>query len=219
MNHVVPEIIPAILAHSQAEAFQYDQAANEAEWIQVDCLDGHFLPNTSFYDPTSWPTQGPNIELHLMCENPQRVIEAWRAHPRCKRAVWHAELSIDHEQLLEWCASHELEAGIALNPETSLERVHSLVPRLDMLLFLGVHPGWSGQPFIPTVKEKIREAHALYPSLPLGVDGGVEADLIPELAELGITRFYTASRVFHQQHLSPREALHTLQHIAQTACI
>lgn len=219
MPHLAPEIIPAILAHSKEEALEYWHAAAEAEWVQLDCLDGRFATNTSYYSPIDWPTDGPLIELHLMCEQPREIIEMWLDHPLCKRVIWHKEAAIDHRELLRWCQAQHLEVGIALNPETSLSEVLSLCPELDTLLFLGVHPGWSGQPFIPTVKEKIRAAHTSFPALRLGVDGGVSEELIPDLIHLGVTQFYAASTIFKDARRTPTQALQHLQQSAHDASI
>lgn len=219
MNHIAPEIIPAILAHTKEEALNHWNAALEAEWIQLDCMDGRFVANTSYYSPLQWPNEGPLIELHLMCERPRDVIASWIGHPLFKRAIWHIEASVDHRDLLRWCRANGLEAGVALNPETPLADAFSLFPDLDTLLFLGVHPGWSGQPFIPTVKDKIRAARASEPTLHLGVDGGVNEDLIPELVKLGVTQFYVASTIFKDAHRTPAQALRHLQQSVHDASI
>lgn len=215
MTHV-PDIIPAILALTKQEALDRWQSAVEVPWIQIDCLDGRFLPNTSFYQASEWPTQGPFIELHLMCEHPLEVLQQWEHHPLLKRAIWHQEAPVPHEQLIEWCRKRDLACGIALNPETSLSTIFSLTSKIDTLLLLGVHPGWSGQPFVPTTFEKLRLTRELYPDLEIGVDGGVNEERIPRLAELGADHLYTASALFSDTARTPAHAWQHLTHLAQT---
>ncbi len=215
MTHV-PDIIPAILAHTKQEAMDRWHSAIEVPWIQLDCLDGQFVPNTSFYEATNWPTQGPSIELHVMCAHPLEVMQQWEAHPLLRRVIWHQEALVHHEQLIEWCRKRDLACGIALNPETPLASIFPLVPKIDTLLVLGVHPGWSGQPFVPTTFDKLRAARDLSEDLEIGVDGGVSEERIPRLAELGADHLYTASALFDDTARTPAHAWQHLTHLAQT---
>ncbi len=219
MSHLAPEIIPAMLVHSPQEARTAWSMVSDAEWVQLDCLDGSLAPNTSFFDARDWPTDGPMIELHIMTNRPRQIIEAWVDHPLCKRAVWHLEAHVDHEELIRWCHEHNLEAGIALNPDTPLAQAFSLFPQIDLLLLLGVQPGWSGQPFIPTVLDKLRAAHASEPSLRLGIDGGVTEERIPELVQAGVSHFYVGSRIFQHEHHTPAAALQQFTRLAHDASI
>lgn len=219
MSHIVPDIIPAILVHSEQEARDAWTNIADAEWVQLDCLNGSLVPNTSYFDPQSWPVDGPMIELHIMTEHPRQVIESWMDHPLCKRVVWHIEAHVDHEELLRWCHAQNLEAGIAINPDTSLGQVFSLFPQIDLLLLLGVQPGWSGQPFIPTVLDKIRAAHASEPTLSIGIDGGVTEERLPELVQAGVTHFYVGSQIFRHEHRTPADALQQFTRLAHDASI
>ncbi len=216
---VVPEIIPVILAQTEHEAFAHFASAGEAEWIQLDCLDGHFVPNTSFFDASTWPKEGPSIELHLLCQDPLFVMHAWQAHPLFARAVWHIEAPMHHEALIAWCRDHGIEAGLALSPETPLTRVMPFLSKIDTLLLLGVHPGWSGQPFLPTTLHKLEQAHALAPTLPIGIDGGITEALIPSLCERGVSIIYAASAVFRDARRTPADALQHLQRIAHDTLV
>lgn len=214
MMYHAPNIIPAILVHSEQDALTQWAQIVEAEIIQLDCLDGRFVPNNSFYDPTHWPKEGPKIELHVMCEHPLEVMQMWDAHPLLKRVIWHVEAPVSHKELIAWCRERELGCGIALNPETPLNLIASFALQIDLVLLLGVHPGWSGQPFIPTTLEKVRQTHDLYPFLSIGVDGGVSEDLIPLLSSLGATDLYVGSGIFGSRSGNPAEALHHLSQVA-----
>lgn len=213
MTHV-PTIIPALLAHGKEEALKAWSSISEADIVQIDCLDGAFVPNTSFYEAASWPTIGPKIELHIMALHPLEIMQAWKSHPRLTRVIWHIEAPVSHEALVVWCRDHGIGCGIALNPETPLERLDPYHEGIDLLLLLSVHPGWSGQPFIPTTLDKVRNAHTRYPLLQIGVDGGVSEELIPTLSELGATELYLGSRIFANQQ-TPNEALKEVMEAAK----
>ncbi len=219
MTHLVPEIIPALLVATAEEAHARWQQVLEAECVQVDCLDGHFVPNTSYFSPETWPTQGPGIELHLMCQQPLAVMRAWEKHPLFRRAVWHAEAPVHHEELIAWCRERQLECGIALNPETGPERLAALAGGLDLVLLLSVHPGWSGQPFLPTTFAKITAVRARVPDLAIGVDGGVTEALIPKLTELGASHFYLGSALFAPKEGSTQQALRHLTHLVHAQSV
>lgn len=219
MMYHAPNIIPAMLVHGEQDALAEWQQILEAEVIQLDCLDGRFVPNTSFYNPKYWPTEGPKIELHIMCEHPLEVMQLWEHHPLLKRVIWHCEAPVEHKELISWCRKRELSCGIALNPETPLERITSFALQIDLILLLAVHPGWSGQPFIPTTLEKVRRTHQQYPFLSIGVDGGVSEDLIPLLSSLGATDLYVGSGVFAAQNATPSQALHHLTQLAHAITI
>lgn len=219
MTHLVTEIVPACLVHAPDEARRAWDDIRDAEWVQIDCLDGQFVPDRSFFDANTWPVTGPSIELHLMCAHPLAVMQAWEHHPLFRRAIWHAEASVDHEALLEWCKNRRIHAGIALNPETSVDTIASLLPKIDSLLLMSVHPGWSGQTFLPTTFAKLEMIHTDYPALRIGIDGGVTEELIPRLEKLGASHLYVGSHIFSQPNTAPAKALHHLQQIAHHASV
>ncbi len=215
MTQLVPEIIPALLVKTPEEAQARWSQVLEADHVQIDCLDGHFVPNTSYFSPEAWPTNGPAIELHLMCQQPLAVMRAWERHPLFRRAVWHMEAPVHHTELIAWCRQRQVECGIALNPETEPERLAGLAKEIDLALLLSVHPGWSGQPFLPTTYAKITHVRAHFPELAIGIDGGVTEALIPKLSGLGVSRFYLGSAVFAAES-PPQQALRHLTHLAHS---
>lgn len=213
MTHV-PNIIPALLVHGKEEALQAWNSILDAELVQIDCLDGNFVPNQSYYDAEFWPTGGPGVELHIMAQFPLGVMQAWRSHPLLRRVIWHIEAPASHFELISWCRNAGVECGIALNPETPLERIEPLNKDIDLLLLMSVKPGWSGQPFIPTTLEKLKTASARYPHLSIGIDGGVSEELLPVLAELGATDLYLGSRIFKNER-TPNEVLRALEKMVE----
>jgi len=198
----MPEIIPALLVKSEQEfEHRLRQIENVCQTVQVDVLDGSLFGNISWHDARSVGALRTSVvyELHLMVENPLPIAAAWHALvPNLKRVIFHAEIARPHGLILEQLQEvMHLEAGLALNPETPIEAVHHLLYRLDQLTLLGVHPGFSGTAYLgEMVTEKVRQAHALRPDLPLSLDGGLTSELLPELLAAGVSRFAAASLIF-----------------------
>lgn len=214
------EIIPSILVASKDEfERRLHLVEHDCSTVHVDVLDGSLFPATSWFDAASVGAMrtGVKYELHVMTENPLSVIEAWKAHvPGLHRAITHAEI----QQPVKAITTHirqllHLEAGIAVNPETPLEDVRDLLPHIDLLTVMGVHPGASGQAFLgASVLEKIREARRLHPNLPIEIDGGVRPELLGPLLKAGCTHVCAASMLFSTK--DPTEALRTAQKAVST---
>jgi ribulose-phosphate 3-epimerase len=138
-------------------------------------------------------------ELHLMVSNPLPIIAEWVAKvPNVKRAIIHAEIERPLGKILEEIhITHLIEAGVAINPETPVEEIHALLPSLDVLMMMSVHPGQTGQRFEGEyIIEKIRNAKSRAPGLEIEVDGGITAELIPTLQAAGAMRFAVNSAIF-----------------------
>lgn len=200
------EILPAILAHSPEEALKQVRIAQDCSpWLQWDVMDGHFVPNTTWYDAEviqTWTIKS-RIELHLMVRDPKRVIDAWKNVPKFKRAVWHIEAPIDHEELIAQCRQMGKEVGLAISPKTSLLELTPYLDLLESVLVLGVEPGFSGQALLPGTDTRIRTLAAIPSSLVVSVDGGVNAKTLLPLAKAGAKRFCMRSAVF--EHAFPAD--------------
>lgn len=210
------EIIPSILVDSQKEfERRLRLVENLVQTVSVDILDGSIYSVTNWFDARAVGALNTpvNFELHLMVSNPLPIIASWCSLvPKTIRAIIHAELGgrpllAVIQQIQE---VYHLQAGLALNPETPLTEVHHVLQKVDELLFLGVHPGSSGQPFEGnSILEKIRQAHVHVPTIPLGIDGGVKKENILDLQKAGVSRFYVTSAIFEQK--DPASALRELQ--------
>lgn len=211
----MPELIPAILA-KDAETFRERLRLVEgiARTIQIDCLDGHFVSNRTYYEATPVDTT-LEIELHLMVTDPLSVIRAWRRVPQCVRALWHFEAAVDHASLIRECRNLGIECGLALSPETPADRLAPFAETIDEVLIMGVTPGWSGQSLIPSTMEKVRTLKAQWPALKIGFDGGIRRAVIPELLAAGVDRVCAASAIFADPH--PRAATMSLRKLIEGA--
>lgn len=192
----MPEIIPALLI-KDAETFRTRLKLVEGlvQTVQIDCMDGHFVDNRTWYDaePTDTTLE---IELHLMVSDPVAVIRAWKRIPQFVRAIWHVEIGVDHASIIKEYKTLGLEIGLALSPETSMERIAPYADAIDEVLILGVNPGWSGQALIPSTLEKADEIKHRWPGMLVGFDGGVTEANLKDVLRHPIDRLCIASAIF-----------------------
>ncbi|MEK7116024.1 MAG: hypothetical protein AAB879_01370 [Patescibacteria group bacterium] len=211
------ELIPAILAKDEA-TFRSRLAIAEmlASIVQLDIMDGHFVPNATWYDPAALKTIKTNAryELHLMVSDPTAYIGASEHMTNIARIIWHIEVAIAHDVLINWCHTMGIEAGIAISPETPIGRLDPFVADLDEILVLGVHPGFSGQALQPHTREKVKDVRVRWPNVVVGFDGGVNVESIRELRDAGVTRFCVASAIFQAQN--PKKAFKELSAILES---
>ncbi len=200
------DLIPAILAHDETAFYQQLQLAETlSPIVQIDVMDGRFVPNVSWYEPEklSLISTPARFELHLMVSRPDSYIEtALRARASIQRIVWHIEVPAEHQAWLKRCAQLGFESGLALAPQTPIEQLAPHADAVDEILVLGVEPGLSGQSLIPATIDKARRIHARWPKLHLAFDGGINATTIVQLKRAGVERFCVASAIFKAKNPS-----------------
>ncbi|MGH7911296.1 MAG: ribulose-phosphate 3-epimerase [Candidatus Dormibacteraceae bacterium] len=194
---VVPSILSADLRRLGSQVEEAVQAG--ADRLQVDVMDGHFVPNLTFGPDTVAAVRrvAPAlvIEAHLMVERPETFIEAF-ARAGADWIIVHVEATpATHRTLV---AIRELGAhpAVALRPGTPPEAVRELVPLVDMLLCMTVEPGFGGQAFIEQSPDKLRRLRALAPRTPIEVDGGIDAGTAPRAVAAGATLLVAGSSVY-----------------------
>lgn len=214
------KIIPAILANNQSE-FETRLRAAEAftDIVQIDILDNTLVPFSSWADPNVIKKlQTPaRFELHLMVEDVEKYLTMWSPIQNVARAIFHVEPFLrapykkeDASDLLGTAAFYGWDMGLAINPETPIDVLEPFLEKISVVLFLGVDPGQSGQPFKPAVIEKIKAFKAAHPNGPgVAVDGGVNADTIPALKAAGADVLCMASAIFDAG--DPKEAFEKLK--------
>jgi len=194
------EIVPSILSADVgrlAEQVKEAEAAG-ADRIQVDVMDGHFVPNLTFgplvVEAVRRATALP-IEAHLMIERPELFIEAF-----AKSGATLIEVQVESTTSL-YRTVHAIKelgakAGVAISPATSLEELREILPYIDLVNVMTVEPGFGGQKFIARSPEKIRRLRALDPLIEIEVDGGIDAKTAPMAVSAGATVLVAGNSVF-----------------------
>lgn len=213
MNPV--ELIPAILVKSEDEFREKITLVQPfVRTIQLDVMDGQFVNNTTWADPGVVASMELPLllEVHLMVQNPEAVVQTWM-DAGAARIFVHAESTGNVAGALEALRDGEVEAGLAINPDTSVESVRELLSLSDVVLVMGVTPGFSGQEFQPVAIEKVRQLKQLNPEMRVEVDGGVNMETAPALVAAGADGLIAASALYKASDLG--EAVAAFEKIFQ----
>jgi ribulose-phosphate 3-epimerase len=204
---IAPSILSADFARLGEEIRACETAG--ADWIHVDVMDGHFVPNITmgpFIVETCKRITGLPLDVHLMIEQPERHLEAFAKAGAAGLTV-HVETCPHLHRTLQQIKSLGCRAGVVLNPGTPVGALEAVLSEADLVLVMSVNPGFSGQAFIPQsvarVMEIRRRLDAIGSSAWLEVDGGVTAENAGRLREAGATAFVAATAVFkHPQGIA-----------------
>jgi ribulose-phosphate 3-epimerase len=179
----------------------------ECRVFHFDVGDGHFVEPITM-GPIVLQAISPIVhrhggalDVHLMVENPAKYFEAVAAAGG-DSVTLHYEAVDDVPATLRAARDHELQVGVAFNPETEPETVAAVAGDADIVLCMAIHPGYSGQPFLEETFGRVERLRAALPApTPIQVDGGVSADNIKQLQEAGATLFVAASAIFGHEDL------------------
>jgi ribulose-phosphate 3-epimerase len=201
LRNRAPAILPSMLLcdyGNLASEVERLESAN-APGLHLDVMDGHFVPNMTYGLPlveafrrlTDLP-----LDVHLMIEQPELWVERYfKAGSDC--ITIHAETVDDPAPVLAQISQLGAAAGLAINPDTPVEKIESCLEHCDLVLVMSVHAGFGGQKFIPEALDKLRELRKLCgDNILLEVDGGINAETIHASAEAGAELFVAGSAVF-----------------------
>ena len=200
MKLIAPSILSADFSRLGEEVKAVERVG--ADWIHVDVMDGHFVPNITIgplvVEAVKRVTELP-LDVHLMIENPDQYLEDF-ARAGSTLITVQVEACVHVHRTIQAIKALDVKAGVALNPATPLSTIEWILEDVDLVLIMSVNPGFGGQKFIPQALQKIRDLKAMIRAKNLNVlievDGGINQETIQSAADAGADVFVAGSAIF-----------------------
>lgn len=196
------KIIPAILTDNPEDLRnKLIQLKGLTDWVQIDIMDGKFVDNISIRPEELFKISDSfNFEIHLMVQNPEKYFgECQKA--KAKRVIFHLEAVQNLKRTLKEARKFDFQIGVALNPETPVEKIKNYLDQIDSALLLTVHPGAQGQKFIPRVLDEIKGLREISSKIKIGVDGGLNLFNIKKAAKAGADYLIVGSGLWKSKNI------------------
>jgi ribulose-phosphate 3-epimerase len=198
---IAPSILAADFANLGAAVAAVERGG--ADFIHVDVMDGHFVPNLTVGPPVVRSLKAVTrlpIDVHLMLEEPERYVEAFVEAGAALVSV-HVEVSPHLDRTLSFVKGLGARAGVVVNPSTPVGMLEEVAADVDYVLVMSVNPGFGGQAFLPSSASKVRRVRALLDRAgnraPVEIDGGIDLDTVDAVVRAGAEILVAGSAIFH----------------------
>lgn len=202
MTKIAPSILSANFSKLGEEIKEVE--AGGADYIHVDVMDGHFVPNITIGPlvvEAIKPVTNLPLDVHLMIENPDQYIETFAKAGASIISV-HQEASVHLHRTIQLIKQHHVKAGVVINPATPADVLLPILPDVDLVLVMTVNPGFGGQQFIPSTLQKIKQLDVWRKERNLDyeieVDGGVNPETAKQCKDAGADVLVAGSAIFNQ---------------------
>ena len=192
-------VVPSVLTNDYNELERKIRILEQlTDVIQIDIMDGELVPNVSLgAEEVKKANPKSKLEIHLMVKNPKAYIEPF-ANIGAFRAIFHIESDDDPLEVIDEIKKYNMEPGIAINPPTPLDKILPFINLVDVVLVMGVNPGFQGQKFIPETLDKVKAIKKIRPEILIELDGGVNPEIGPNLISAGVDILNVGSFLFKE---------------------